>query len=84
MLQPLRLNDRALKNLGFADDDIRNFSEIARWVDFVETIGTGTSLSNAFRIVAKGREMADRIRSLNSLLERLGIPKVDEASTSEQ
>ena len=64
MLQPLCVPHAALTKAGYLEQDIKDFSELARFLDTCETIGLGTSFSTLVSTLGKSKEMVSRLDSI--------------------
>lgn len=64
MLQPLSVPHAALTKAGYTEQDIKDFSEIARFLDTCETIGFGTSFSSMISTLGRSKEMISRLEGV--------------------
>ncbi len=69
MMQPIKVPYNELKALGFEPDDLRDLSEIAGYLDSLETIGLGTNFSNLMSYLGKASVMRTRMTNLFKRIE---------------
>jgi hypothetical protein len=78
-MSPIQVPDKHLQVLGFSDDDVKDLSEVGRFLETCETMGMNTTfhgmiytLGRSKELVLKYKGILDRIRS------RVELPKREE------
>ena len=71
MITPFRIeNPKALQAHRLSDDDIRDLSEIGRYLDSIETLSLRSSFSDMVHTLGRARDMVSRYRRVLNVLEQ--------------
>lgn len=77
MTQPIRIPDKDLIKFGFEEDDVKNLSEVVRFLESCETTGMDSRFWQVINLLGRAKEMTLKMVALLESLEAKGRDRED-------